>query len=331
MMQVFFQTLNGRSVVKQLSDSFTLDDFIKTASEVLGVTREETKIWRFSVGGKPLNISNAAEFERNKQYITKDCNIFMLLRLLGGCNFQETLHNIAKQQFDTELDKVKTSSADCSICFDSETACIKVCCTWMCKEDFKAWFCDAMEFKAFCTICSKELVLGDIFKSPEYVATLRALEEEKLLLKNMDCQRCLDCGVLMFNETMYSRQTCKCGRVFCFFCSRFWNTATMNNCQNSCSQDCVYETKLFFDLVPFHYRSDMKIPSQRTCPRCFNLGLYDKKCKYHTCTSCKFTFCFLCTEGQSECQKKFKSSYDHACVPSPVAQTYQMFPRLAAS
>ncbi|KAK3821672.1 MAG: hypothetical protein J3Q66DRAFT_333982 [Benniella sp.] len=147
----------------------------------------------------------------------------------------------------------------------------------------------------------------------------------------MDCQRCMDCGILMFNETMFSQQTCKCGRVFCFFCSHSWVPASMKNAKNTCSKTCVYETKITFELVPFHHRRDMMIPSQRTCPKCFALNVYDEKTKYHTCPMCKFTYCFLCLEEQSECERKYASNYDHACVATLAVQTYDMFPRLATA
>ncbi|KAF9359494.1 hypothetical protein BGX34_008336 [Mortierella sp. NVP85] len=331
MLQVFFHPLNRPSIKKYLNDPFTLEEFTILVSEVLGgASREEAISWRLAVNGKPLVLDKPEAFNQYKHYITNDCNIFLLARMMGGTNFQDALHTIAKQQLDEELDKMQTSPKDCTICFDSDTDCIKVCCTWMCKEDFKNWFLHK-NFKASCTVCNKALVLEDIFKTPEYVATLKALDDETQLLKNMDCQRCLDCGILLINEDMLSQQTCKCKRVFCFFCGRSWNPATMQNAQHTCSKVCVYETKLSFESIPFHHRQDLKIPSQRTCPRCFNLGLYDNKCKYHTCDWCKFTFCFLCLEEKAECQKKYKSAYGDACAPSPVVQTYQMFPRLASS
>jgi hypothetical protein len=72
----------------------------------------------------------------------------------------------------------------------------------------------------------------------------------------------------------------------------------------------------------------MKIPNRRVCPKCFNFGAYDEKCKYHTCTKCKYTFCFLCLEEADECKRKYKSSYSHRCVLQPATQSYSMFPRL---
>lgn len=329
-MQVFFRTIQGQTVTAELRDTFTLDDFVKTAGKVLGfINRDETLSFRYTVGGKALNVMNAGEFEVQKQYIPEGCNIFTLGRLLGGW-VPNTLQAIAEQQLQDELENVATRSTDCSICLDTATDCLKACCVWICREDFQRWLLEK-RFKVSCTVCSKAIMLRDIFKTPEYIATLRALDDEKLLLRNMDCQRCLDCAALMHNEIMNACQTCvMCHRVFCFFCNRKWNAATMLDHQNSCGKECVYETMLTFRLIPFHYNADMKIPSERTCPRCFNFGAYDGKCKYHNCTVCKLTFCFLCLEEESECKRKHRSEYDRVCVRPPISQDYSMFPRLTS-
>ncbi|CAO3568848.1 unnamed protein product [Mortierella alpina] len=328
-MQIFFQTFDGHNKCTQLPNTFTLDEFVNTAGKVLGfINRDETLSFRYTVGSKALNVNNAQEFDRQKQYITNDCNIFVLGRLLGGWTLPDTLQTIAEQQLKAELGKVATRLAECSICLDTEMDCIRVCCVWMCREDFTRWLLEK-QFKMSCTVCSKAIMPRDIFKTPEYIATVRALEDEKQLLENMDCQRCLACCALMHNETMFSRQKCaKCRRDFCFFCNRKWNVATMIDQQYTCGKECVYLTKITFQLVPFHHKKDMKIPSQRTCPRCFNFGSYDGKCKYHTCTVCKFTFCFLCLKEQEVCKKVYNSRYDHVCVRTPVSQRYSMFPRL---
>ncbi|KAF9949668.1 hypothetical protein BGZ70_001672 [Mortierella alpina] len=166
-----------------------------------------------------------------------------------------------------------------------------------------------------------------LFKTPVYIATLQALEDEKQLLQNIDCQRCVDCQAMMVNESMTSQQVCPlCDREFCFFCSRVWNPLKMQNVYNSCGNECVYETMLTFSLTPFCSRPDMMIPTHRTCPQCFNLGAYDGKCKYHTCQVCKFTFCFLCLKTKGKCEDQ--SAYDNRCVQTPVMQDYTMFPRL---
>ncbi|KAF9107129.1 hypothetical protein BGX27_008865 [Mortierella sp. AM989] len=328
-MQVFFRNFDGKLKLRQLPDDFTLDDFLETATDAMSSqSRDETLSWRYVVSGKPLDVKNLVEFDRMKHLITKECNIYVLGRLLGGYTLPDTLQIIAEQQLEEELDKVAANPGDCMICFDSETDCIRVCCTSMCREDLKSWLLDR-RFKISCTVCTQPVALRDIFKTPEYVATLQALVEEKQLLQNIDCQRCLDCYALMHNETMDAHQTCiSCHRQFCFFCNRKWNATTMRNRKNTCGRECVYETMLSFQLIDFHYDKVLKIPSQRTCPKCFNFGGYDNKCKYHTCTECKFTFCFLCLEDQVVCQEKYKSKYYHACVPTPIPQDYSMFPRL---
>ncbi|KAG0033703.1 hypothetical protein BGZ82_006013 [Podila clonocystis] len=321
--------LKRQTVTAQLLDTFTLSDFVKTAGKVLGfLNRDETLSFRYTVGSKPLNVMNAEEFERQKQFITEGCIIFTLGRLLGGRTLPDMLQVIAEQQLQDELEKVATCSTECSICLDTATDCLRACCAWICREDFGRWLLEK-QFKVSCMVCSKAIILRDIFKTPEYIATLRALDDEKQLLRNMDCQRCLDCSALMHNETMYSCQTCvKCHREFCFFCNRNWNAATMLDQQNTCGKECIYETMLTFRLIPFHYNATMKIPSERTCPRCFNFGAYDGKCKYHTCEVCKLTFCFLCLEEERECRRKYTSSYDRVCVRTPISQDYSMFPRL---
>ncbi|KAF9538350.1 hypothetical protein EC957_006888 [Mortierella hygrophila] len=163
-MQIFFLNLNGRSVCAQLVDGFTLKDFLYTAGKALGHrSRDETLGFRYTVSSTPLNVMNEEEFDSQKQYITEGCNIFTLGRLLGGWALSDTLQEIAEQQLQDELGKVVACSAECSICLDSAVDCIR---------------------------------------EPEYIATLQAMEEEKQLLRNMDCERCHDCGALMLNETM---------------------------------------------------------------------------------------------------------------------------------
>ncbi|KAF9173151.1 hypothetical protein BGX21_010058 [Mortierella sp. AD011] len=328
-MQVFFRRPNGGTETKQLEEGFTLDSFIKTAGDVLGSSNRADIIgWRYTVGAKPLDVKNEGAFEDCKKFITKDCNILILGRLLGGYTFPEALHDIAEQGLEDELDKVATHYAQCVVCLDDEKDCIKVCCVWMCREAFKSWIRDK-QFRMSCALCAKPIVPKDVFKTPEFIATLQVLEDEREVLKNIDCQLCLKCDALMHNETMYARQVCfSCDRAFCFFCNREWDTKTMTNQKNTCGYGCIYETMISFQLIDFHYNSDVKIPSQRTCPKCFNFGAYDRKCKYHTCTACKFTFCFLCLEEQKVCEKKYESSYDHVCVKAPIRQTYAMFPHL---
>ncbi|KAK3805449.1 MAG: hypothetical protein JOS17DRAFT_823124 [Linnemannia elongata] len=137
-MQVFFRNLNGQSVCAQLVKEFTLNDFLDTAGNALGHhNRDETLRYRYTVSCKSLNVMHEKEFDVQKQYIAEGCNIFTLGRLLEGWVLPDTLQEIAEQQLQDELAKVATRSAECSICLDTATDCIRTCCVWICKEDFE--------------------------------------------------------------------------------------------------------------------------------------------------------------------------------------------------
>ncbi|CAF1170053.1 unnamed protein product [Didymodactylos carnosus] len=141
------------------------------------------------------------------------------------------------------------------------------------------------------------------FKTEDFIRSLYALDEVRDLMKHIDCQIC-HCGVLMVNETMYSKQKCEqCKRWFCFFCNKDWKEEEMKNDQYTCHNHCVYETKLGYDLVPLVVNSQLRVPSRRCCPKCFTLGGYDAKCKYHQCSVCKHRFCFICLETEDQCSK----------------------------
>ncbi|KAF9949667.1 hypothetical protein BGZ70_001671 [Mortierella alpina] len=328
-MQIFFRGFKNNTISAQLRDGFTLNDFLLTTQQALGfASLQEARSFRYALCNKALDVERESAFETQKYRITQDCVIVIMVRLLGGYILSETLDSIAKQELFIEMEKVPTSIKTCTICLDDEAHCLRVCCTHMCKQDFAQWFI-AKDFKVSCTICWSPIQPKNLFKTPEYIATLQALEDEKQLLQNIDCQRCGECQAMMVNESMTSQQVCPfCRRVFCFFCNRPWKALKMQDRKHSCGKECVYETMLSFHLTTFHYRDDMKIPSQRTCPKCLNLGAYDDKCKYHTCTVCKFSFCFLCLKEKQTCERH--SAYDKRCVQTPVLQDYSMFPRLLA-
>ncbi|KAF9437591.1 hypothetical protein BGZ76_000115 [Entomortierella beljakovae] len=223
--QVYFRTPEGRTIAIMLPADFTFEVFKKIGNEVMASRHDEIQGYYFAVSGRSISMENRKQFDGNKHLITKECNIFILGRLLGGRSFPDTLQEIVEQELKVEISKADTHTSECSICLDDDTNCVKVCCTWMCGEDFERWILDK-QFKASCTVCSKAIHLGSIFKSAEFIATIQALQDERQLLKNIDCQRCLDCNALMHNETMLSHQTCiVCRREFCFFCNRKWDTA----------------------------------------------------------------------------------------------------------
>ncbi|CAO3568681.1 unnamed protein product [Mortierella alpina] len=271
-----------------------------------GLYRDETRSFRYTVGTKSLDLNNVQEFNRQKQHITNDCNIFVLGRLLEGWILPDILQTVAEQQLETELGKVATRSTECSICLDTETYC-----------DVPRGFHKMATGEAIqdvVHIVLQAIMPRDIFKTPEYIATLRALEDEQQLLQNIDCQRCVACGALMHNETMFSRQKClKCRRDFCFFCNRNWNVTTMFDQEYTCGKECVYQTKTTFQLVPFHYRKNMRIPNQRTCPRCFTFGLYDGNASTTLAQYASSLFVF-CASRSKRCARRFTGR--HTTMPA---------------
>ncbi|KAF9569550.1 hypothetical protein EC968_002557 [Mortierella alpina] len=289
-------------------------------------TLEETRSFRYAVSNKALDIEHESVFETQKHLITEDCVIVVMVRLYGGSTLSETLDAIAKQELSAELEKVRARAKTCTICLGDKMPCVRVCCSWMCKQDFAHWFVER-NFNVSCTVCWEPIQPKNLFRTREYVATLQALQDEKQLLENIDCQRCVDCQAMLVNESMTAQQEClRCHRVFCFFCNRAWDASKMRDGYNSCGSECVYETMLVFSLTPFYCRPDLMIPTRRTCPKCFSLGAYDDKCKYHTCTNCRLNFCFLCLKEKHLCEDR--SAYDNRCVQTPLVQDYGMFPRL---
>ncbi|CAO3572907.1 unnamed protein product [Mortierella alpina] len=299
-MQILFKGFQTNTISAQLREGLTLNDFLLTAQQALGFrTLEEAGSFHYILCNKSLDVKRESAFDLDKRRISQGCVIIVMVRLLGGYTLSEILDSIAKQELFMEMEK-----------------------------DFAQWFIEK-DFKIACTVCWKPIQPETIFKTPAYIATLQALEDEKQLLQNIDCQRCNDCQVLMVNESMFSQQVCVvCRRAFCFFCNRPWNALKMQNPVNTCGKECVYETMLSFRLKTFHYLPDMKIPSQRTCPQCLNLGAYDEKCKYHSCTVCKFSFCLICLKEKQHCERH--SAYNELCVQTPVLQDYSMSPRLLA-
>ncbi|KAG0329341.1 hypothetical protein BG004_002352, partial [Podila humilis] len=177
-----------------------------------------------------------------------------------------------------------------------------------------------------CAVCSEAVVLEHVSKMPKHIVTLQALDEEKLLLRNMDSQHCLDCGALLHNETMAARQRCVISRrVLCFICNRDWDAVTMLPRKNTCGKESVYETLARSGSWP---SITMRILR-------FRIGAPDPRASVsaHTMTTpaqmCKHAFCFLCLEVESVCKRKYKSAYSHICLQAPFTQDCGMFPRLA--
>lgn len=166
------------------------------------------------------------------------------------------------------------------------------------------------------------------FKTADFIDRYSMLCDITDLLKNIDCQICY-CGALLFNMTMSAKQQCSsCQRWFCFFCNRTWNSQTMKDILYTCTDECEYERRIQYNLVPLSSSSPViMVPDRRCCPNCFVTGGYAKACKYHSCPYCRYQFCFICLETDADCKKKYKSGPYIACTDVK-KQNYSMFSRI---
>ncbi|CAF3378315.1 unnamed protein product [Rotaria socialis] len=175
-------------------------------------------------------------------------------------------------------------------------------------------------------LCTRIIDYQTFFKSSQFIDKWSILCEITDLIKNIDCQICY-CGALLFNMTMFAKQQCtSCQRWLCFFCNRNWNDQCMKNGRFTCTDDdCEYQRRLSFDLVPLQRNKALMVPDRRCCPNCFIVGGYGIQCKYHGCPHCKHQFCFICLETEEDCKRIYKVDCDHQCAPIK-KQNYSMFP-----
>ena len=178
--------------------------------------------------------------------------------------------------------------------------------------------------------CEGTVDYHTFFKTEDFIDRWSILCEISDLLKNIDCQICY-CGTVLFNMTMFAKQQCSnCHRWLCFFCNRTWNGQTMKNQMYTCTDDCEYERRLQYDLVPLFRVAKILIPDRRCCPNCFIVGGYGNACKYHSCPYCRYQFCFICLETDVDCKEKHHSSAFEPCT-NVKKQDYSMFPRIQDS
>jgi hypothetical protein len=165
------------------------------------------------------------------------------------------------------------------------------------------------------------------FKTADFIDRWSILCDIRDLLKNIDCQICY-CGALLFNMTMSAKQQCSnCQRWLCFFCNQTWNDATMKDIMYTCTDECEYQRRIQYDLVPLFNAPTIMVPDRRCCPNCFLAGGYAHACKYHSCPFCRYQFCFICLETDADCKEKYNSSAYAQCT-TVKKQDYSMFPRI---
>ncbi|CAF0891579.1 unnamed protein product [Adineta ricciae] len=288
--------------------------------------------YRFTLANKELDLFSRQSFARYQSLLTNGIFILVLKRMSGG-GFLEisVLTDIILQDLERAVQQIPTNNNEerpCQVCREN-TSCMKLCCNRICKVCFGDYFAHST-FKLNCMTCRRQVPYGQFFISPEFVRALESLNEICGLMKYIDCQIC-HCGSLVVNETLYAQQTCgNCTREFWFFCNKDWTEGKIprKNDRYTCHVSCDYETKLSYELIPLQYNKNVHVPNRRFCPSCFTLGSYDEKCKYHTCSTCQHSFCFICLEEEDTCKTKYNSNYQHQCTDVK-KQTYENFPRIA--
>ena len=175
--------------------------------------------------------------------------------------------------------------------------------------------------------CEATVDYRKFFKTPEFIDRWSILCDVTDLLKNIDSQICY-CGAMLFNMTLSAKQQCTtCHRWLCFFCNRTWNNETMKDLKYTCTDDCEYQRRLQYDLVPLYNAPKVMVPDRRCCPKCFIVGGYANACKYHSCPYCRHQFCFICLETDADCKEKHKSGPYNPCT-AVKEQDYSIFPRV---
>ncbi|CAF3398323.1 unnamed protein product [Rotaria socialis] len=325
---VSFITVVGKTIHTQLPDNFSIQDFKTTVIEK--IDSSAIQHYRFIVKNKDLCLDDDDEFGKQKHLIKNGTTIFLLRRMHGG-GYVETpiLIDIIIQELPNELFKLKSIMNECTICME-DRFCFKICCSVICTGCFPLYF-KSNNLKLKCLVCQLETLFSNFFISDDFIHSLESLDEILQLMRHIDCQIC-HCGMLIVNETLYSKQTCQhCKRTFCFFCNKNWNDVIekRRNDLYTCHLNCDYETKLKYDLIPYVFNKSIMIPNCRCCPKCFNVTSYDGKSKYQQCNICKYHFCFICMASKIECDQA-NESIKQQCSEIQ-SQQFTIFPRIAKS
>lgn len=324
---IFFKEVTGSTRCFQVEPNPTREVFKELALRML----PDLSQFRFVISSKQIDFTDDQTFERTRHLLTDNCNIFILMRMLGGLE-PGALYDIVVMEANNVLNSVPKETHECVICGEDEL-CVFICCAWVCPEqvlhNFKNY--DA-RYKCHGSsespACGKTHDLGVVFNSPMLSATIRQLHETLELTRNADFQIC-KCGHFLVNETLYAQQQChRCvpSRRFCFFCNKDWQPGMANH-KYYCSDACELKNKLSYELEELAFDKSVKVPSRRCCPFCFAWGGYDMKCKYHKCGKCNKSFCFICLKEEAECKRVYKSNYKHKCTDI-VKQNFSDLPHL---
>jgi hypothetical protein len=336
LINISFLVMKGQIVQTQVKSNPSLAEFRKVIE--INVS-PDVQDYRFIIDSKQLDLVDSRRFDMQKNLIRNGVTIFVLQRMKGGSSRQDTqsymevatLIDRITQQLPQELRISMKTNAICVACQETKK-CTQLCCWPICADCFITYY-KTTNFNLKCTDCHKPVEPRRFFESETFLKLINCLNQSRKMLEYINFQIC-KCGSLMSNDTMFSKQQCsECGRQMCFFCNKDWDADTMANVEYTCRNNCDYETKITYELLPcLEFDPNLKIPSRRTCPKCFYTGAFGGRCKYHDCYSCGYSFCFICLESKDECQQKYNKTRNqefHKVQCREIKQqTYFMFPRI---
>ena len=337
LINISFLVMKGQIVQTQIKTNPSLAEFRKVIEENVGA---EVDDHRFIIASKQLDLLDSSKFDMQKNLIQNGVTIFVLQRMKGGSSNQDTqsymeitkLIDRVRHQLPQELERSMKTKAICVGCQETRK-CTQLCCWPICAKCFITYY-KTTNFNLKCTDCHKPVDPRRFFRSDGFLKLIDCLNQSRQMLNYINFQICR-CGSLMSNDTMFSKQQCNaCGREMCFFCNKNWDSNSMKNIEYTCRNNCDYETKITYELLPcLEFDPNLMIPSRRTCPKCFFTGAFGGRCKYHDCYCCGFSFCFICLESKEECQQKYNKTHNQefhkAQCHEIKQQTYSMFPRMA--
>ncbi|KAI4879490.1 hypothetical protein NFI96_034365 [Prochilodus magdalenae] len=113
---------------------------------------------------------------------------------------------------------------------------------------------------------------------------------------------------------------CPASRALCEQC--LYPCSKTSSCTNKSCQ--LVSVLLTCDQVTDPLSKVKGCPMFRACPKCRNLMMHDRGCKYVTCLKCQHRYCFICLESTDECRKDTTKYWSLTCAkPRAARQRFQ--------
>lgn len=321
-MKILVRFLDSTSIIVDFNDSMSLSDL----KAKIPSSKFDMGTWVVGLAGQKAIIWSDPSF---KAQIIKQKKISQLNIAKGGVDRIDIILGEIKDCIEKISPTYKTTST-CSVCEEDNISCFKlhngetcrVCKTCLFEHLNNA---EKINHNSLDCVCGIRLKTSDLESHlpDEFGCLVSDLNETRKLQRLMQWQ-IHSCGAILRLKTTYSKQQCNlCKKTLCIFCNGEWN-ANRKNAEYSCHNECFYEEHAAsgLQLVSWSGASDTskKIPPSRFCPKCISITQYAKKCKNHTCSECKYTFCFICLRpqyGPGKCEASYYEEHEVATQTLP--------------